>query len=319
MPDGRTVDAADARVATDRPLRTQLLVAWLHLSVLWSFAVAQPLFNVLAGDPAFFVARANTSGDILILAFALVLVPPTVLVLIELVFARLPAVRSWLHTAFVGLLSAVFALQVVADAAPSGSSWILVPLALAVGAVAALAYRRTRLVPSMLTVLSPAPAVFLAMFLLFSDVSKLVLPEHDVQASASVEGDTPVVFVQLDEFSGLHLLDRDGGINATRYPDFAALAKTSDWYRNATTVSDRTDRAIPGILTGTRPSANKLPIVSDYPKNLFTLLGGDYRLDVHESASHLCPDDLCERTRECPSARRPALASTSSTTTGRRS
>ncbi len=135
----------------------------------------------------------------------------------------------------------------------------------------------TRLLPSMLTVLSPAPVLFLAFFLFFSDVSKLVLPEDETAVEASVGGDTPVVFVVLDEFSGLHLLDRSGRINGARFPNFARLARTSDWYPNATTVSDRTDRAVPAILTGTRPSANKLPIVSDYPENLFTLLGGDYR------------------------------------------
>jgi hypothetical protein len=253
---------------------------------------------VLADDPAFFVARGNTSADIIILALALVLIPPTALVAIEALFIRLPRVMNAVHLAFIALLAAVFALQVIADAAPGGSSVLLIPLALALGAAAAFAYRATPVLPSMLTVLSPAPVLFLVFFLFFSDVSKLVLPEEEATVEASVGGDTPVVFVVLDEFSGLHLLDRSGRINGARFPNFARLARTSDWYRNATTVSDRTDRAVPAILTGTRPNANKLPIVSDYPENLFTLLGGDYELDVHETASHLCPNSLCERERE---------------------
>ena len=216
----------------------------------------------------------------------------------EAAFTRLPRVRNALHLAFIALLAAVFALQVIADAAPGGSSAVLIPLSIGLGVAAAFAYRATRLLPSMLTVLSPAPVLFLAFFLFFSDVSKLVLPEDEATVEASVGGDTPVVFVVLDEFSGLHLLDRSGRINGARFPNFARLARTSDWYPNATTVSDRTDRAVPAILTGTRPSANKLPIVSDYPENLFTFLGGDYELDVHETASHMCPDNLCERERE---------------------
>ncbi len=290
-------DPAPAEGLRRSPARI-LALNWLHLAVLWSFAFAQPLFKVLAGDPAFFVARGDTRGDILILAFGVTLVPPTVLVAAEALLTRVPAAMRALHLAFFGLLAALFALQVIADAAPGGSSFILIPLSLALGAAAAAAYRLTRVVPSMLTVLSPAPVVFLAIFLLFSNVSKLVLPEKDVNVQASVGGRSPVVFVLLDEFSGLNLLDRDGNINSRRFPHIAALERTSHWYRNATTISDQTSRAVPAILTGKRPNGKKLPIVSDYPKNLFTLLGGDYRLNVHETASHLCPDDLCHRQQE---------------------
>ncbi len=57
--------------------------AWAHLAVLWALAFAQPLFDVLADSPEFFVARGNTRADILIFASVLVLVPPTILVGIE--------------------------------------------------------------------------------------------------------------------------------------------------------------------------------------------------------------------------------------------
>ena len=232
-------DSAHPRPTDGGAVRT-LGMAWLHLAVLWAFAVAQPLFNILDDDPAFFVARGNTTGDIVLLAFGLVLVPPTVLVAVEAVFVRLPVVREWLHVVFVALLASVFALQLIGDAAPGGSSAFLIPLSLLCGAAVGLAYRRTRFVPSMLSVLSPAPVLFLAFFLLFSDVSKLVLPQDESSASASVKSDTPVVFVVLDEFSGLSLQGPDGRINAARFPNFAALARDSTWYRNATTVADQT-------------------------------------------------------------------------------
>jgi len=50
-------------------------VAWLHLGALWSFAFAQPLLDLLGGAPEFFVARENPPGDILLLAFAVTLLP----------------------------------------------------------------------------------------------------------------------------------------------------------------------------------------------------------------------------------------------------
>ena len=45
----------------------QLLWGWLHLAVLWTLAMAQPLLAILADEPAFFVARDNTNGDIVAL------------------------------------------------------------------------------------------------------------------------------------------------------------------------------------------------------------------------------------------------------------
>jgi hypothetical protein len=36
----------------------------LHLAVLWAFAVVQPLLDLLGDNPDFFVARGNTSSDI---------------------------------------------------------------------------------------------------------------------------------------------------------------------------------------------------------------------------------------------------------------
>ena len=64
-----------------------------------------------------------------------------------------------------------------------------------------------------------------------------------------------------------------GRIGARRFPPFASLARDATWYRNATTVTDHTSRAVPAILSGERSDNDKLPVTSDYPDNLFTLLG----------------------------------------------
>src|SRR3954462_2236822 len=93
-------DAARSRVA--------LPAAGAHLAVLWSFAFAKPLFDVLADSPDFFVARGNTGGDIVIFAIAMIVIPPTLLVLVEAALYRLPAVRSVVHLVFVGVLFAAF-------------------------------------------------------------------------------------------------------------------------------------------------------------------------------------------------------------------
>jgi hypothetical protein len=53
-------------------------------------------------------------------------------------------------------------------------------------------------------------------------------------------------------------------------------------------------RSVPSALTGLLPEdAPTAPISAELPRNLFTLLGGSYDLDVHESVTNLCPTDLC--------------------------
>jgi hypothetical protein len=271
----------------------ELLVAALHLAVLWAFAVAQPLFDLLGDSPEFFVARGNTRWDIILLALTVTFVPPLLLVLVEalagLVWAPL---REALHLAFIGVLVGAFLLQLLDDTGAPGG--LLVSLALAGGALGALAYARTPAGPQLLTILSPAPVLFLVLFLAVAPVSKLVLPGAEAKTvDVKIPGRTPVVVIVFDELSGLALLGPDGRIDASRYPNFARLAGDANWYRNATTVSDFTDHALPALLTGDVTERGSAPIASDHPTNLFTLLGGKYSFDVIEPVTDLCPHRLC--------------------------
>jgi hypothetical protein len=276
-------------------------MAWLHLAVLWSFAFAQPLFGVLADSPEFFVARGNTSGDIILLAVAVTVLPPTLLIAVEAMLVKLPRVREGLHLGFVAILTAAFALQLLGDAL-DGSSEVLIPVAAAAGAAAAAAYARTRWARAVLTVLSPAPVVFLVAFLVVSPVSKLAFPSDVEVSGADVTSRTPVVVVVFDELPSASLMNARKAIDASRYPHFAALARTSTWYRNATTVASSTIEAVPAILTGRYPGEDELPIASDHPGNLFTLLGEDYSLHVSETATALCPERLCGDSAQALSA-----------------
>jgi hypothetical protein len=103
------------------------------------------------------------------------------------------------------------------------------------------------------------------------------------------------VLIVFDEFSVETLMGPGGGIDAARFPNFAALARSATWYRNATTISDHTTDAVPSVLTGRYPRKDALPIATDNPRNLFTLLGGSYSLhNVTEPATDLCPSRLCD-------------------------
>ncbi len=197
------------------------------------------------------------------------------------------------------MLFAAFAVQLLDDAI-GGSGAVLIVLSLLLGAAAAFAYRRVAAVPAVLTVLGPLPLVFLLLFLFGSDVSKLVLPEDDAQAAgANVRSNVPVVVLVFDEFDANLLMNRRHRIDATRYPNLAALARDSTWYPNATTVNSQTTLAVPALLSGRRPTPDLLPIPADYPNNLFTLLADSHDVHATETATEICPERLCgSRQRE---------------------
>ena len=147
--------------------------------------------------------------------------------------------------------------------------------------------------------LTPAPLVFALLFLLVSPTSALVLPARAASAPgpttvAAATGDRPpVVMILFDEFPLSSLLDAEGRIDRRVYPNFAALADESTWYRNATGVAGYTPWALPAMLTGNYPAEARAPSWTAYPDNLFTLLDGSYDLKVYETISQLCPPSQC--------------------------
>ncbi|MSO41460.1 MAG: hypothetical protein EXQ70_06140 [Solirubrobacterales bacterium] len=285
---------------SDRGTGRLLLANILHLGVLWSFAVAKPLFDVLEGDPAFFVARDNTSADIIIFALALTILPPLAMVALEASVSRWRQVARNLHLAFVALLVAVLALQLIKGVS-EGPALLVVLLAIATGAAFAVLYARGEFLKAVLTVLSPIPVIFIALFLFTGSVSALVNPDPVPDESArTVESDAPVVEVVFDEFPLASLLDASGHIDASRYPGFAELARSSTWYPRVSSVAAFTHLAVPAILTGRSRAHSRLPTAARHPKNLFTVLDGHREMNVYESVTRLCPEDECGTPRRDP-------------------
>ncbi|MGH3036017.1 MAG: sulfatase-like hydrolase/transferase [Gaiellaceae bacterium] len=295
--------APTVAVRTSEPPRSGLRMLarnGAHLAALSAFAFAQPLFDLLDDSADFFAVRGSSRWEIVLFAVAVILLPPAALLLVEalagLVSRRL---REVLHLVFVGGLAAVVAVQVLKRATDLTSTEGLLTLAVLVGAVVALLYRRIAPLRSFLTALAPAPLVFLVLFLLVSPVSQLTLARGADVRLASVGAHAPVVMVVFDEFPVTDLVTADGEIDAERFPSFARLASESTWFRNTTTVSAGTTRAVPAIMTGRYARAGDPPVFAEHPRNIFTLLGGDYRMNVREIATDLCPEELCQdRNRE---------------------
>ena len=299
------------RARRERLSFPSLLLGGAHLAVLSAFALAQPLFDLFSKNAEFFAVRRSSPLEIVGFAFAVTFLPPLAMLAVEaLAGLASPIIRRALHLVFVAGLTGLIAIQLVKRAGDLSSA-LVIGLAAAVGVGVALLYLRVPPARSFLTILSPSPVVFLALFLLASPVEKLVMPEDVNAAVTDVSARTPVVMIVFDEFPNFSLMNRTKGIDADRFPNFARLARNATWFRNATTVSHSTTKAVPAIMTGIRPRPNKLPIFADHPDNIFTLLGGSYRMNVVESQTSLCPRQLCgdDRPRLTSTGTRPKEAS----------
>jgi hypothetical protein len=271
--------------------------AGLHLAGLSALAVAQPLFDLLARNAEFFAVRGSSRWDVVLFAVGVAVLPPLLLLGLE-ALAGLAHERAAaaVHLLFVGILVGLLAMQVLRSS--DSSAAVVLAVAGTAGAGAALLYAYAQPARMLLTVLGAAPLVFVGLFLLHSPASRLVLDGSPEPRLAEVPSSAPVVMVVFDELPTVSLMNAEGGIDTVRYPSFARLVGDATWYRNATTVHEWTTGAVPAILTGLRPETDDLPLYLDHPDNLFTLLGGGYRLRVMESQTHLCPDDLCDEGRE---------------------
>src|SRR4051812_34169223 len=260
------------------------------------FALAQPLFDLLGKNAEFFAVRGSTAGDIVLFALVVTFGPALVLLAVELVVGVFSESAGFvLHHVFLGFLGAVFGVQALKRSGVDGTV-VLIAGAVVIGVAIALAAWKLPPARTFLMVLAAAPVLFLALFLLDSPTSKLVISSGTAEAAAiRTRATTPIVFLLFDEFPVIDLQQADGGIDAKRFPNFARLAGSSTWYRNTTTVSASTTVAVPAILSGLKPKKGALPIFRDHPNNLFTLLGKRYRLVVHESQTRLCPQSLCKR------------------------
>lgn len=234
---------------------------------LYAVAIEAPVLGMLRANPDFFITRRIAILDLAGLLAVLCVIVPALLILKP-----------------TKLTVAALATLLLLPSLP----W---PLALALG----VAVSRATWPPltRALTGLAGAAVLIPALFLTSDVVQRIVLPAGAV-SYPQVSATAPVVMLVLDELPTTTL----GGdtIDEARFPNFARLARGSTWYRRATSVADSTVHAVPAILTGRYPHQG-YPVLADHPHNLFTLLGGHYRLEAEENLTRLCPQAVNESHR----------------------
>ncbi|MFN8161848.1 MAG: sulfatase-like hydrolase/transferase [Solirubrobacterales bacterium] len=284
---------AGARAYRATPGRSGLAWAAAELAGLCAIVVAQPVFDALQRSAYAFAAAGVRGFEVVLLAVALVALPPAAMLAIEALGGLVSrSLRGWIHLFWIALLVSLLGWQAVKQAGASVHLlYLAVPAAGFIGA--ALLYLRSAAARTLLRFLALAAPAVVLLFLFTAPIKSFTLPGEPNLPGPGIRSQTPVVVVVFDELPLAGLLDQRQRVDAARFPHFAALAKGSNWYRKATTVADTTVEAVPAILTGDFPRYGKLPTYSDHPRNIFTLFGSSGPTNISESATSMCPRALC--------------------------
>lgn len=260
-----------------------------------ALALGQPLLDLLGRNPEFFIARRFPAADIGLLAAALLLSPLLLAVPVLLLRPVSPRAAAVVHLVVLALLSAV-ALATVMVSADLGD-WpplAFLAVAAAVGAGVALAYARLGPVRTGVTYLGIAPLVVGLWFAFATPTSDILfLSRSEIPEALAPSRPAPLVVLVFDELPAASLMRGDGSLDAEHLPNFARLQADGVWYRNAVGVRQQTEEAVPSILTGRAVAEGSIPITSDHPFTLFSLLADSYDVEAVENVTQLCPTYIC--------------------------
>jgi hypothetical protein len=254
-------------------------------------AFVAPLLDIYGKNPEVFVA--NRASEVEIAAFALVValsVPALswgALAIAGAVGGRAP---DLVYTVLVGFLALATGFVVSRQSLPDNTMGALV----AAVVIGALVFWLMRAIDLVFVFAAIAVPVLLVMFLASSASARLIWEEPEVvEGGVTVEAPHHIVMLQLDEMPLASIMNTDGSINESLFPNFARLAAEGTWYRNALSDSIATTQSVPAILTGLRGEEGQGPSFVDHPDNLFTLLADTYEMHVIEWVAELCPEETC--------------------------
>ena len=268
---------------------------FLELISLCGFAFAQPLFDLFGQNPEFIVAHRLHGTSLFLLVLGIVVLPPLLILALELLADSIrPRFAIVLHYIFLALL---FGATILAPLQRNLSLGATLHLGIAVVAGAGLAWlvSKKSVVRNGLRLGALAVLVFAALFLVQPELWALLtagVPADSGPVAGGAESDAPILMVVLDALPLASILDAEGAIDAGRFPNLAALAADGVWFKNASTSSDFTARAVPSILSGRFPSETSSAHWSAYPDNLFTLFAPTHGIVAAEWATSLCPPGL---------------------------
>lgn len=269
--------------------------------IAFNLAVAAPLLNTLGQGAEFFVAHDASRKEIIGLALLFVAIIP---LCIATLIAASRLVRFEIYSIIVQIilitLMAIWIMGFVKNLSEvlSGSMQLLI--ALSGGVAIVLISNKWKHTQNFVPWLMLAPVLILANFLFLSPSSKLLFQSQNTaqllptsHQRIAINNSVPIFMLVFDELPVASLMTPGGEIDAANFPNFARLALNSTWYRNASTLDDHTNWAVPTMLDGVAPDRSTLPIATDHPNNLFALLASAYHISAIEPITHLCVTASC--------------------------
>lgn len=281
----------------------------LHFFTLSAFGIAQPLLSVIPDRTLFIHDFQPRWPETILFVVGLMVVLPGLIALLDqawlwLTRRRLPRASNAVLGVLLGLVTLTMTKPLIDIQAfqQQGLSWaISLTVAVTTSVFLIRQLNRSKHLESWLIFCSIGIVLFPGHFLW--KMSRAIEPVVAAIARPAkpVGRPVPVVMIVFDEFCGLTLQNEDRHIDAVRFPQFARLAKTSNWYRNATTSSGQTIDALPTLLSGVAPNSGRQAIARDYPQNLFQLIheSQQYEMVVFEPVSRLC-DEQVNNNRRIP-------------------
>lgn len=255
--------------------------------------MTQPILNLLGTAPDYFITYRLTPGDVRVFVGLLALLVPMSVWILELFLVRAPKAQRVVHyTAIGGSLTVLVAQILKVTIGMNGIPYVALTLVLSTAVAAAYRWRRS--VREWLVFVAVVPVLAMALFFFSSPAGRYARAGAGASAQESVTN-APVIFLMLDEFPSLSLLNGKGEIDKVRYPNFARLAAKTNWYRNYSTTAEVTHFAIPAALSGVYPQRGLGSTYVDHPNTLFSLVAANHEMNVWESITKLCPPTLCKQ------------------------
>ena len=267
----------------------------LSLAAVGAFALAQPVLDLLGRNPEFFIARGFTAIDVVVFP-ALLLLLPALLSLPVLALRWIgPRTAGIGHAIVIGALFSLFVANAwVAVLGSDTSPAIFGVGVLASGIIFGCAILAFPAAQTGTTYAAWAVPIFAAWFLFMTPSGDVALARSgELPETGEIQSPVPIVLLVFDEFPVATIIDSQGNLLTDLFPNFAELAGDGVWYRNAVGVRQQTEEALPSILSGVGADEGSIPISSDHPLNLFTLLSDAYDIAAVETVTSLCPDFAC--------------------------
>jgi len=269
----------------------QLLV----LFCLTGLAITEPVLTIFGSSPELFYFYKVEKGPLLIFYALTVAVFPAILILLILVFTSLWSknLSGLFYKIALAVLSGLWAIQLFKWTIGIEGAEILAVTGIIFGVFFLFIYSKYPLVNTGLKIASVLPFVTVGVFLFSSKTGNLLQKSETAVSSSNTDADlSSVLFILLDEFPTMTILNEEGNLDEVRYPNLAQFSKQASWYRHHTILAGQTLHSVPSILTGQIP-VSLTPSMDNFPENLFTLLAPTHDLVSFEAVTRLCGLPKC--------------------------